>query len=238
MLPTPDRYARRRPAAVRASTGACPLCTGGDAGDTDHSLECITVAGTRRGVQAVLDDELSRFGVHPAGEVYGEPPQIPSTCLYWYTDGRYGGDSVDVRDGVSTHIAEALQQQHEFNRTCGMLGAQPKYIQRALHHFLPGFNERQLNRLRVRLRKLALDGAMHVYKKYLRGMCRWARDEGHARSHHAILNSMSAGSANVRGASRDQRGGDDTGGSALSEELMKAWKIADTDWIGLRLSVT
>jgi hypothetical protein len=71
-----------------------------------------------------------------------------------------------------------------------MLGAQPKYIQRALHHFLPGFNERQLNRPRVRLRKLALVGAMHVYKEYLRGMCRWARDEGHICMHVPTMPSL------------------------------------------------
>ena len=208
-LPTPHRYARRRSESVRNMTAMCPLCSGGITGDTDHALGCQIVVGVRQGVESMIDDELSRCGIPSGREIYDNQVRLPPTCLYWYTAHRV---RVNVKRGVAAEVAEALVEQHRFDKTSGILGAQPKYLQRALHHFLPNFNEQRLNRLRSRLRTLALTGAMNTYKEYLRGIRSWAKNAEHADRKRRILGV--------------------TDGSPLSEQLLKAWGVADTAWIG------
>ena len=157
----------------------------------------------------MIDDELSRCGIPSGREIYDNQVRLPPTCLYWYTAHRV---RVNVKRGVAAEVAEALVEQHRFDKTSGILGAQPKYLQRALHHFLPNFNEQRLNRLRSRLRTLALTGAMNTYKEYLRGIRSWAKNAEHADRKRRILGV--------------------TDGSPLGEQLLKAWGVADTAWIG------
>jgi hypothetical protein len=116
-----------------------------------------------------------------------------------------------VQRGIPADIAEALEQ-NRFDEFSGILGAQPRYLQRALHYFLPNFNEQQLNRLRSRLRSLALIGAMHVYREYLRGIRVWTKSAEHTDRKRRIL--------------------DMDDGLPLGDQLLKAWGVADTAWIG------
>jgi hypothetical protein len=119
---------------------------------------------------------------------------------------------IKVKSEIPADIAEALVEQNRFDEFCGILGAQPRYLQRALHYFLPNFNEQHLIRLRSRLRSLALIGALRVYREYLRGIRSWAKNAEHTDLKRHIL-------------------GMDVG-LPLGDQLLKAWGVADTAWIG------